>query len=823
MPSQIRSLGGTPVKGRKKYGDELGIEQVAHIRALVEEQTAHIPQTAHFQVGDLVEQVTVLSTRPCTPHQIRHLRRVHLVHPEIDSSGDRKTYWYTRADLRDVLVIWALQYEHNIPLSKVGGLLWREECERNASLAQSSRGLSVSVTHNQMQRAQFHLRGRLLEVVSTWLFTGQVPRQAIILLRQIPSHRPEVKAATRVVAKDAEWSQVDRAFDRHPGDLVVSVSRDGEVLHHQEAVKWRDFRHYRWYHFLLQGDQPGADYHVIIGIPPDPGLPLSPVVSTPTAARVLTPLLRLCFLPQWKDRLGQASTPLQAVANMIPDISPFWQYCVILSPDRSSGESLIVLAHSTGFPRDVNTGTILSPGQFLSGWTYQTGQVCVVQQSIGRDDPRIARQSEERATAAIAVPTMVNGSINGVIYVGTRISPPDGEVFSGPQIGILRLLGNIVGEFIERQAISQQTRQAGLRILEEKPLGKKSWDELADHLSQALEEVKIAKERYDYFDNLHIMAVRVDNYHEIRVRSDQIVAWVAGLVAETVGDFYRAQYSVLPILYFRCPSEFVLVINHLRLDDAQERQLRRELRDRIGTLALPFDQGVSTIRVQCLVWSLSFRYSSLSAKLDRTGAQHLALALQHEVEDALANLPHINEAHDHEAMGAYQLAYDHYYLAHKRAPHNTYLMRHLAKVCTRLRDYHSAVGWWERVLNHERHPRFYQHLAEVYACLQDYSVALDHYRKAAELDPGDARCYLGWGQVLLAMDDYQAALDKFATARQLDRDNQALYALHEAEAYAGMGNYRHAADACERALIYDRDNPDAIKLLLQILPRCQQK
>jgi tetratricopeptide (TPR) repeat protein len=212
----------------------------------------------------------------------------------------------------------------------------------------------------------------------------------------------------------------------------------------------------------------------------------------------------------------------------------------------------------------------------------------------------------------------------------------------------------------------------------------------------------------------------------------------------------------------------------------------------------------------------------LLEKLDQFDGSELAQTLRREISDALANLPLIYTAHQKEAEGAFPLAYDFYLRAHKRSPQNTYLMRHLAKTCTRLGQshYREAIEWWQQVLHLEQHSRFYQHLAEVHALRQEYSAALDCYRLAAEKDNKDPRCYLGWGQVLLATGRYQDALDKFMKARALDEDHQALYILREAEAYASMGNYPQAVAACERALIWDRDNPDAIKMLVQFLPKC---
>lgn len=810
-------------KLKRKYGNPVSLDEIIQIRATIAEKTSHLSQYETFQVGKLVKLVTELSPYSFTINQLRHLRRVHLIRPDIDDSGERTTHRYTRADLQDVLVILSLIKDHHLPLSKIGGLLWAEERQHHTRLAHSTRGSPISMPHNQMKRMQFLLRGRLFEIATTWLFGGQVLCNAIILLRrQVFPHRTEINTSIRIIADGVDWIRVDKdkMFYPRPDDIILMIGPNGEALHRLEPVEWTDFHDFRWHHILVQCDQPMADYHMIVGNPPTNNHCLTPVASMPITAKLLAPLLRLCFFQQVENGTSPAATPLQAMANIIPEISALWQYCAILTPGPDPSNTLVVLAQSDHFPRTLNLGTVfISPEQLLSGWSYRSNQVCVVQQSIGRDDPRIARQSEEQAVAAIAVPTLADGRVNGVIYVGTHQPAADKQTFTEAEIGILRLLGAIVGEIIERETISQRTRQTGLRTLNEPSFTMKAWPELVEYLEQVLLPIADIERSYDRVDNIHLMAVRVDNFAEIHTRSAEVAKWVTELLARTASNFYRTRHSVLPTVFQYSPAQFVILVNHMRVDDPLEQKLRSELQDYLSTLILSFDQGIHPTPVKCLVWSLPFRYSDLATKLTQTDERSLALVLQQEIETVLTTMSHISLAHQYEAQGAYSLAYQEIFLAHKRAPHNTYLMRHLAKLSTRLGEYTNAIGWWQRVLNYEQHPRFYQHLAEVYAMLPDYPTALEQYRLAAELGPNDPRCFLGWGQVLLAMGEHEAAIEKFATAQELDQHNQVLYALREAEAYIGLGDYSQAKWACERALILDRDNPDALKFLFQILPK----
>lgn len=806
---------------KTKYGDDLEVGDIVAIRGKIEEQTAHITQSDQFQIGELLNHINEIHHRSITVSQIRHLRQTHLLRPKDHSNGDRKVYWFTRRDLQDVLVLLTLTDTHHMPLSKAAGLLWEEECLQNQAKSHIHRRDSVAMPHNHMRRAQYHLRGRLLEIVLTWLFGERSPYNAVALLRQnLQLHRTNTNLDGQIVADNVDWSTLNTALDPRAGDLVISVSQEGEVLHAKKGIEWQEFRHYRWYHLRLSGQRPAADYTLIAGLPQALVEPLLAHSSLPETARILTPLLHLCFLSQQWGGTVQANTPLQAMANMIPNIAESWQYCAILTPNRTE-ETLRFLTHSDHFPADLNTAAAtLSTGKLLSGWTFQTGQDCVVQQSIGRDDPRIDHQHEERATAGIAVPTVVNNHINGVIYVGSRRKADNEMAFSPAQIRVLKLLGGIVGEFIERQTIAKKTRQTGLQILLEKPIQKESWKKLPAQLHQTLKELEPESGVYSHLDNLHIMAVQLNNYRKIQARSETVAEWVVDLLANTAGNFYRERFSVQPILFTHQPFEFVVYSNKLQLDDETEWQLRNDLQEQLNTLILPFDQGLKPIKVKSLVWSLSFRYEALCGKVAKNSEQtEAANKLQQEVEDALANLPLIHQAHIHEAHGSYKLAYELYLRAHNRSPRNTYLMRHLAKMRTRLGDYNGAIGWWTKVIHREKHSRFYVHRAEVFALSQDYSAAMENYKKAAHLDPADARPYLGWGQVLMAAGHFEEALKKFGQARDLDEENKVLYTVREAQAWAGLNDYPKAIEACDRALIWDKDNPEANYLLLEYQAR----
>jgi tetratricopeptide (TPR) repeat protein len=51
---------------------------------------------------------------------------------------------------------------------------------------------------------------------------------------------------------------------------------------------------------------------------------------------------------------------------------------------------------------------------------------------------------------------------------------------------------------------------------------------------------------------------------------------------------------------------------------------------------------------------------------------------------------------------------------------------------------------------------------------KDYDQAAAAYQKAAELDPGYARGWYGWGDALVEQNSYPEAIEKFQKATELD-------------------------------------------------------
>ncbi|MEM7035034.1 MAG: GAF domain-containing protein, partial [Chloroflexota bacterium] len=568
---------------------------------------------------------------------------------------------------------------------------------------------------NQVRRAIYFLRGRLLEIVTSWLFEGYIPRGAIVILRQRRhDFRQTQDTQMQFLLEDGDWDKVDRTVQYRPGDLRMFVSPEGEILHDPGQSHRDEFQTHQWTHLEIYNADPAIDYILVIGRPRETLYRLSLPIDLSEAATLLAPILQLCLQSESGQTMQKADTPLKAVANLIPDLSPQWQYAAILTSDHQGKASFTI--RSRFFPQELNAVTsTLSQGQLLSGWTLHTGQVCVVQKTIGDQDPRIAYQQDERAVAAVAVPTVANGQVNGVIYVGVRENSAmlqdnsdnaDGNLlFSESQTRILRLLGSLVGEFIARQDLIRQTQQKGLQILAEMPLICQDWGQLEPHFHYVLSQLLDKPTGYDNLDNLHIMAVRLENYNSIAVQSVEVARWVFDVMANAAGGFYRDIERLTPYLFQYSETEFIVVVDHIRLHDKKEQRLRQQLLDHLHTLALPFQQGVETIKVACSVWSLSFRYLTLQQHIENTSLPKKVSQLHKKVEEALQLLTWIYEAHGDEATGSYTLALDKYQTAHRLAPQNTYIMRHIAKAYTRLREYKQAVEWWELVLSREEHAR----------------------------------------------------------------------------------------------------------------------
>ena len=119
----------------------------------------------------------------------------------------------------------------------------------------------------------------------------------------------------------------------------------------------------------------------------------------------------------------------------------------------------------------------------------------------------------------------------------------------------------------------------------------------------------------------------------------------------------------------------------------------------------------------------------------------------------------------------------------------------------------------------------YSLMGETYAKSGDFSTAIGHYRKALQLNPGDAEAIknLAWGYNNLGVElsrgqHWQEAINSYHQALQLMPDSDIRVNLvgaywKRANAYRETGNVNNAIEAYDKLLEFDSDSVDAHSLL----------
>lgn len=814
----------------------LSQEEFDKLRIEVAERSSHIPEGDQFQIGEVVRILKELGGKPIAESRVR---RIPFVWPKRDKQHGYDLY--SCEDIRDLLLIFELNDNRKIPYAQVGGLLLAESRRKLSEWMKSPGSLGLSTPPAQVQRAHLFWRSHLLMVLLGWLFAGTIPAAAHLLIRKKQYHK-------RFTNQDEAWlkihksefTEIDSILNTREGDLVVFTTNDREVLHkHIGWEEWKQFHAFNWYQVQASIPQSQIGYEMAIAVPPASSSESIRFIANGEEARLFVRLLDACFRSmsleveqielekrQERDR-EHFSTRLDTVVELIPHLSPHWQYSAVLVPNLLEPNRLTFTTTSNPYPYEVLDKQI-ALSQPPAGWAFQNNQPVAIYRTIGERDPRIAFQIEEKARAVVAIPTSINGKPNGVLYVGTRKQVED-SIFTESDIQFLRVVARIVGELIELERMRLYVGQEPLRkTILEPSLRIEPWRKLREDIAQVVEHElvpdEIAKESHD---NLHLMAIRLSNYDILKTdfleNAVEITEWVAVQVRSMAYRYYLEKVGQ-PTLYDFAPDKFILLLKRISMKNEEERSLRDELSAYLNSMQLSFEQGRAPTPIRCELWSLPFRYSTLALRIDQIGAQSVIHEIVEKTERAFHVLPFVHKAHLYEQQGAWEKAREQYELAYAIDPENVYVWRHIAKMCTQLHDYKGAVLWWERVTKVEKYPSRYRRLAHNLVCLGDLEYATRVCEEAVQLDDKDAKCYAEWANVLyhraqraqaeghadVAMTTYDEAANKYRKAVFFEASSRtrATYVLRIAEIRYAQERYRDALSACSQALTYEPDNPD---------------
>lgn len=794
--------------------------ELVTLQQQLEALTAHIPTEKRMQQSELLREVNAVFPG-FKDHDLRYLKRLKLIPQRKRGKG---SYNYSVDDLRDVLLIRALQDEKGewriSSYSQIAGLMIEMLRGKLENTLKISGTIEVGVSWSQRERGFLHWRGNLVRYFLLYLFDGKVPPSALVFLFR-PRHRiGETSRNGRtpwLTIKKCGYPTVAYRLDK--SEPTLATAENGEVLHTPvDKATIEKYQNELWYSIEGGGFKDPVDYEVIIATPnyPQPYSYSSP--ENPDTITLLLSLIDGCFL-DFEDVAQHTNRPVTAldvVTDLVPKMSPAWRYCACLEPSITTPGRLVVQSVSKQFPSDSQrTVQIVNIGQLLSGRAYQEGYPVVVQRTIEEDDPRI---TDDRATAAAAVPTLYDGQPNGALYVATRNSLDTDKPFSDADIGLLRILGLIAGQLLGQNKALQSSGRMNLAIIDDRKSEARPWDDLKEELTDLLSELRASDLSTSGKDSVQLVAVQLKNYDQLAERWKDIADWAVQQLQYSAVRYFIEQGAGSPEIYMRNQREFLLLLRRVSSNDEYEQRVRRELRERLNSLSLAIPRETQYIRVESDLWSLPFRYASLLL-FEAGELEKQVTGMIETIAQAFVTLPHIHLAHQYERNGAWPKALAEYRTAHRLALNNMYIVRHIAKALTQRQFHKDAVAWWHEVLEEQKHPSHYRRLAHnlfAQGTEEGYQMAINACNKAIDLDKKDAKSHAAAGDIYYLGGEYEKAIRALETAVAFDPGNAAHYHLRIAEAYLALEQCKEALDACTVAQTYELDNREIPFMMMKI-------
>ena len=819
---------------------------VGQLREQIEDQLAFLPRGTTIRRGKAIELALTHGAEGLTIDKLNRMIKLGLVRPNREDRGGRVLLEFSRDDIRDIVLIQKLRQGCTETEGEKNSYAWiashLQDQTKSYQGPQSEGEMPQTDVFlpTQVKRGLVYLRSRTLGMCLTWLFRGRIPVGALVIVRRREYKGQQLPAGTASYQYELEeFVDIDGCLgDIRASDLVCHVSPEGELLHH-EITNLNPFSSRQWHHWRVDCGSPRRQFDFVVAVSPASLASdcLGGLLDSETAL-LFASLLEVCFLHEKalqpsnavEDTNPDFTTPLQAILYVLPELSPIWQYCAVFLPDLHDPSHLRLAATSPHFPAELRRDLSIQAGQLLTGWAYQFGYPVTVLQTTGIADPRLAHQDEERATAAIALPTRVANEPNGVLYVGTRASlDADTPAFSDAEIRLLRMVADILGEIAERNRIRVNGERMALRVIQEPTRHTRPWIEYKAEVQSAIQQALMDEQPHETSNILHVTALRLEGYALMAENNIQVAHWAADHIRDVTHRFFLEHLGVAPSMfdrYERNPAEFVCLVPSIHLTDEEDRIFRDKLRRVLSSLRVSFRVHEPT-QVHCYVWSMPFRLAGLRKQVKqrdlRDGLRHVVGKTVRETQDALMVLPFIEKGHRYEEQGSSPQALDQYSRAHDLVPENLYIMRHVAKSLTSMGDYRGAVHWWRRVTAAHKHPSHYRRLGHVLACLGEFEAAIACYETALTMNAKDSTCYSEWADILMLQGKTSEAIKKYRQAQLYDEDNADFYLARIAEAHFEQKTYRDAQNFVNLLLVRDPENQNAKRLTLQVLQHSEPK
>lgn len=808
------------------------------LRAEIDGYLTHIDWAPKKKRTEALDAANALSSKSAewakglaiTRDQLRYWVEQDLIKPMRLEGTGRATNLYGREHIRDMVFIYVLYTKHNLSYTRIANLLHEIGQGHNPETLDY---LPHEVRQpDQSRRGLLTLRTRLVGVLLSELFGTTAFADIVVHIRALRKRDVE-RPLGGDVALAHTWldtkESVDLIADIRDDDIWGWVTRDAEVLFSGlSPADSRRLGYVKWVTIKIGSAFASSGFHISAGFKEGNAAEVQPIdrpVSRQVILRICQALFRQLDLPPSSEMSARSkrdfSTPIQTLAELVPSISDNWEYCAVLVPNEREPRQLRLLATSSDFPPSVQDNILVSDGQMVSGWVYKWNSRMVIPLSFGDNDFRLAHQFAENATAALGIPTRVRGETNGVLYVGTR-AESNGDVFSDPEIRVLTIVADLIGETIDRRKARIAAEKIASDTIREPALQVFEWEKLNERIIEVLTKLERDGRPAHRNDNLQFMAVQIRTPSTVQSAYPGVRQWMLDHVLSTTHQFFVAEGRSKPEFFLGkadMPDEFVCLFPRVSITDEEDRRLRDRLRALLNSVRVvsPVDDSVA---IPVHVWSLPFRLQKLHTRLQEPdqGAriESVCIDLMGRITTSFRILEHVEAAHEEEKRRNYGGALEHFTKAYHIAPDSAYILRHIAKYTVALGRYESSLEWWERLLSTDVHAKNFRRYASALANTGKFEQAKENYLVALRLNETDVETLVEIGDFYFANDMISDALGIYEEAVVLPTaDSDALW-LRIAETHLRRGDMSRAREYAEMVLRKDPDHLDAKRLLVQM-------
>ena len=707
-----------------------------------------------------------LKTKTKIPEQdLLYWAEVGILNPRQTKKVKRVVKEFSSTDFENALFAQAVKSKsHEVKPQEIRQLIqfWR-------ILSKRSRQIIYKAPIDQFGRAQQTLLARLLAIeVALVCGFSEAPKNILVVVRRFEEHDAETNGNELLSITSASVDDLkDLLSQDTPDEIIKGISTPtGEMLvAYIDAERTLDSIEGRRFSKICLHDIERAQYYEMVlgfhkGTSIHPDQIRENLTTRTDAHNFLIQLLRFTFstvLHLNEFTLKTQPDVLHFLAEAATLLAPNkWDYCGILVP-KDSSPILRVVAWSSHFPEllqnevfGIDTDGSASPT--LPVWVFKNNDATVVNQVVN-NDPRILQVEAERVSAAAAVPATSGNKVVGVIYVASRrLDNRGSQCFDHIDLKLLRILGQIIGEMIERDNGASRCANNALKIIPEPPITFQESDDLQRDISVFVENLFNLDNNLNSVDSFIVLTIGIDGILQVASRQKEIVSWISEKVQEKTHRFLTKElaHDLLDTSSLRIyKSGLEQIVALLSRTKEDHRRLRADLEKNLAAL-----QGFGTKpeQIKIDVWSLEFKYSDLfqKIKVHEYSKSDLAKELWEKVQGSLNVLENIREGNKYLNGSRYDRAFWAFETAHRQEPANPYVLRHMAQCKIILKQYDDAIRYAEQAVQLDgKYAGSHVVLGDAYIAGGNYEQAVKAYKDAISLNPNHAPLYLGFGQALV--------------------------------------------------------------------------